>query len=74
MLDVNDNKPVFLKAPYSFAVDETVVLGETLFSSVVVRDLDAGNNGIVDITCDETLSPDACDVFEIKTKKIDELV
>ncbi len=71
VLDVNDNKPEFLNAPYSFSIDETVRVGETLFSSVAVRDLDSELNGRVNIICDEELSPEACDVFEINTKLTD---
>ena len=71
VLDVNDNEPQFLNSPYSFAVDETVEVGDTLFASIGVRDLDTGLNGIVDITCDENLSPEACEVFEIKTQAAD---
>ena len=56
---------------YSFDVDETVSVGDTLFASVGVRDLDTGLNGIVDITCDTNLSPEACEVFEIKTQVAD---
>ena len=71
VLDVNDNEPQFLNSPYSFSVDETVSVGDILYNSVGVRDLDTGLNGIVNITCDANLSPEACDVFEIKTRNAD---
>ena len=71
VLDVNDNEPQFLNSPYSFSVDETVSVGDILYNSVGVRDLDTGLNGIVNITCDADLSPEACDVFEIKTRNAD---
>ena len=71
VLDVNDNEPQFLNSPYSFSIDETVSVGDILYNSVGVRDLDTGLNGIVNITCDADLSPEACDVFEIKTRNAD---
>ena len=71
VLDVNDNEPQFLNSPYSFSVDETVSVGDILYNSVGVRDLDTGLNGIVNITCDADLSPEACGVFEIKTRNAD---
>ena len=71
VLDVNDNEPQFLNSPYSFSVDETVSVGDILYNSVGVRDLNTGLNGIVNITCDANLSPEACDVFEIKTRNAD---
>ena len=44
-------------------------MGETLFTSVGVRDPDAGLNGVLRLFCDETKSPDACDVFDIQAQE-----
>lgn len=68
VIDVNDNAPQFMETPYQFSVDETTKVGETLFTSVGVKDLDAGTNGVVTLTCVQDESPEACDAFEIKAK------
>lgn len=68
-MDVNDNSPEFLGSKeYQFSTKETVGVGETLYTSVAVRDPDAGGNGVVDIACDEARSPEACAVFEVETR------
>ena len=36
MLDVNDNAPSFLEAPYKFSVPETVAVGDVVFSKVKI--------------------------------------
>ena len=34
VLDVNDNAPTFLEAPYKFRIKETVAVGDVVFSKV----------------------------------------
>ena len=38
------------------------------FYSWFFQDPDAGGNGVVDISCDELGSPEACAVFEVETR------
>ena len=37
VLDVNDNAPTFLEAPYKFRIKETVAVGDVVFSKVRER-------------------------------------
>ncbi len=66
MIDKNDNAPEFVKEVYKFSVDETVDVGETLFTKVALFDADSGINALVRLTCDAEASPEACDTFEIR--------
>ena len=38
VLDVNDNAPTFLEAPYKFRIKETVAVGDVVFSKVRERE------------------------------------
>ena len=51
VLDVNDNKPEFIGTPYSFSVVESTTKGATLFSDIVIKDLDSGEHARVKLTC-----------------------
>jgi hypothetical protein len=57
-----------LDSAYRFSVNETSRVGETLFTSVGVRDLDAGTNSVVTLSCVQEESPEACETFEIKAR------
>lgn len=81
MLDVNDNSPTFLQSPYRFSLDETVAVGEVVFTKVTVADADAGLNAIVKLTCVEedngqqgnaatAVAGDACETFEIRAQEL----
>jgi hypothetical protein len=68
VVDENDNAPSFVDATYRFSVNETSKVGETLFTSVSVKDLDDGTNSVVTLSCVTEESPEACDAFEIKAR------
>ena len=68
MIDVNDNAPEFLEAPFRFSVNETSKIGETLFTSLGVKDLDSGSNGVVTLSCVVEESPEACEAFDIQAR------
>ena len=46
VVDINDNAPTFVKNVYKFDVDETVEVGQTLFTQIGVSDADSGANAI----------------------------
>ena len=68
VVDKNDNVPTFVKKVYKFEVDETVSVGDTLFTQIGVSDDDSGINAIVRLSCDAAASPEACDKFDIKAQ------
>lgn len=68
VLDKNDNAPIFVKNVYKFKVDETVEVGQTLFTQIGVSDGDDGPNSVVKLTCLSESSPEACETFEIKAQ------
>ncbi len=68
VLDKNDNAPTFVKNVYKFKVDETVEVGQTLFTQIGVSDGDDGSNSVVKLTCLSESSPEACETFEIKAQ------
>lgn len=68
VVDMNDNAPTFIKDVYKFSVDETVNIGETLYTKVAVTDPDDGVNSNVRLTCVSESSPEACDTFDIRAQ------
>lgn len=68
VIDKNDNAPTFVRDVYKFDVDETEPVGETLFAKIGISDRDDGANAVVELSCDEEASPEACDTFEIKAQ------
>lgn len=68
VLDKNDNPPTFAKSVYKFQVDETEPVGKTLFAQIGFTDEDEGANAVVNLTCDEEASPEACETFEARAQ------
>ncbi|CAH0386133.1 unnamed protein product [Bemisia tabaci] len=69
VIDVNDNKPVFLNRPYVFSVSEVTKVGTTLFSNITITDKDQGLNAEVVLSC---VQSDACQYFSLSTEKVGE--
>ncbi len=67
-MDKNDNAPTFARTVYEFDVDETEPVGKTLFAQIGLSDADEGSNSVVRLYCDSTLSPEACEVFDVKAQ------
>ena len=68
VIDKNDNAPTFVRNVYKFDVDETVEVGQTLFTQIGVSDQDDGANAVIKLTCLAESSPEACETFEIKAQ------
>src|SRR5690349_19731493 len=47
--DINDNKPVFVNAPYTVKIDETTPFGTTIFQEIQAIDRDQPNTPNSDI-------------------------
>jgi hypothetical protein len=47
--DINDNKPVFMNAPYSITIDETTPIGSIVFQDIQAFDRDQPNTANSDI-------------------------
>lgn len=47
--DINDNKPVFMNAPYSVTIDETTPFGSIVFQDIQAVDRDQPNTPNSDI-------------------------
>ena len=69
VVDVNDNAPTFVKSVYEFDVDETVEVGQTLFTQIGLSDADFGANAVVNLRCDVEASPEACDTFDLRAQE-----
>ncbi|KAK0048619.1 protocadherin Fat 4, partial [Biomphalaria pfeifferi] len=57
ILDVNDNTPIFEKAPYSISVNELTPVGVTVFRGISATDLDEGPNKQIFYIFDSGTSP-----------------
>ncbi|XP_069052270.1 cadherin-related family member 2 isoform X1 [Lepisosteus oculatus] len=63
LLDANDNRPIFIGAPYNVKVPENTALGTILFK-VTATDEDSGLAGVVSYSIDEVV-PDDSSLFKI---------
>ena len=72
-MDVNDNFPTFLDAPYKFSLPETAAVGDVVFSKVAVADADAGLNALVTLECVSTndqTDEETCETFDIRAQEL----
>ncbi|XP_061175504.1 cadherin-23-like isoform X2 [Saccostrea echinata] len=73
VLDVNDEVPTFQNLPYNAKVAENALIGTTLYSSILVRDLDVGYYSEIQLSCyvipDNQESQSACDTFGLNTRQ-----
>ncbi|XP_033729725.1 protocadherin Fat 4-like [Pecten maximus] len=68
VLDKNDNAPIFERnLGYGIQVSENVQIGTTIFSDIIVSDIDVGWNAQLTLSClsvvNNTKSIEACDTF-----------
>nr|XP_022319465.1 cadherin-23-like isoform X3 [Crassostrea virginica] len=73
VLDVNDEKPEFKNTPYNAEVPEDASIGYTLYSSILLIDLDVGYFSEVTLSClVNTTNPEtqeSCDTFGLNTRQ-----
>lgn len=68
-MDKNDNAPQFLSAPYRFTLNETVPVGEVVFTSIAITDADKNENARITLECEEAESRDGvCETFEVEAR------
>lgn len=71
VLDKNDNAPQFLSAPYRFTLNETVPVGEVVFTSIAITDADKNENARITLECEEAESRDGvCETFEVEAREL----
>ncbi|XP_063733010.1 protocadherin alpha-3-like [Eleginops maclovinus] len=66
VLDINDNRPVFIQDTYQVEIYENVPVG-TIVTRVNATDPDEGNNGEIEYSLSKTLARNVYDIFELNS-------
>ncbi|XP_063733009.1 protocadherin alpha-8-like [Eleginops maclovinus] len=66
VLDINDNRPVFIQDTYQVEIYENVPVG-TIVTRVNATDPDEGNNGELEYSLSKTLARKVYDIFELNS-------
>ncbi|XP_050928285.1 protocadherin alpha-8 isoform X37 [Lates calcarifer] len=64
VLDINDNRPLFIKEIYQIEIQENVPVGTSVFQ-INATDPDEGTNGEIEYNLGKTLKKKVYDIFEL---------